>query len=64
MNKVYFSRRGRLFSKYERAVLAYRAAVHTMAESRGSEFKKARDRAEKLQEECQAARDALRRCVV
>jgi hypothetical protein len=47
--------------RYERAVRAYRAAVHMLVESRGSEFKKANVEADRLYEECETARDALKR---
>ncbi len=49
------------FMQYERSVLAYRAAVHTLVESQGSDFKKARRDADRLRRECQMAREALRR---
>ena len=47
--------------RYERAVRAYRAAVHALVESHGNEFKKATVEADRLYEECETARDALKR---
>lgn len=53
------SRPGNLLMRYEKAVRAYMAAVHTLTVSRGAEFKKATLEAERLHEECEVARDAL-----
>jgi hypothetical protein len=61
MFNLSYTRRGKLLMRYERAVRAYRAAVHMLVESRGSEFKKANIEADRLYEECETARDALRR---
>ena len=60
MSNRFHTRLGK-FMQYERTVRAYRMAVHALAESQGSEFKKARVEAERLQRECQTAQDALRR---
>lgn len=50
---------GKLFTRYARRVRAYRAAVHRLAESKGAEFEKARQEADRLRSECEKAHGAL-----
>jgi hypothetical protein len=60
MSNRLYTRLGK-FTQYERTVRAYRAAVHALVESQGTEFKKARVEADRLHQECETARDVLRR---
>lgn len=53
------SRPGNLLRRYEKAVRAYMAAVHAQTGSHGAEFQRAASEADKLHQECEAARDAL-----
>ncbi len=59
MSEQQYLRAGSLFTRYARKVRAYRAAVHKLAESKGAEFKRAREEADRLRRECQTAHDDL-----
>jgi hypothetical protein len=59
MSEQQYLRAGNLFTHYARKVNAYRAAVHKLVESKGAEFKRARQEADRLRRECQTAHDEL-----
>ena len=63
MSSSNFNRRVTLLLNYGSFVRAYRAAVHTMAESQGVEFRKARAKADRLRAKCVAAHAALQAAV-